>query len=160
MKLYLTSSYSRFSFENPFEFIRTKAGKLLLTALSHLLYLSTFFLSPSLFLYSSSSFCLSSSSHFHSLHGFSLLPVLQEKKAVPQTRSLFNVFSSVLSFNLSFVFVHIILSLFFPAFFLSLPPTDIMLLYPFSLLCLCYMFSLWYLDNFTTTVFKFFTCRI
>lgn len=91
MKLYLTSSYSRFSFENPFEFIRTKAGKLLLTALSHLLYLSTFFLSPSLFLYSSSSFCLSSSSHFHSLHGFSLLPVLQEKKAVPQTRSLFNV---------------------------------------------------------------------
>ncbi len=94
------------------------------------------------------SFSLSTSFHSCSLHGFSLLPVFK-KKTVPQIHS--TLVFILLYFHLvilSFVFVNNFLSLFlfFPAFLLPLPPTDVMLQYV-CLLCLCHMFSNCYLFN-------------
>lgn len=127
-----------------FYFFHTKAGKLLLTALSHLLYLFLLSFLPPLCFSPLLSFPVPL--HLHTVvHCMASACCLFSRKNLFHKHSLFNVLSFLFCIcaHLSFT-----TSLFFPAFFLSLPLIDIMLLYLFSLLCLCYMFSLRYSDHF------------
>lgn len=106
MKFYLTP----WDFHLSLEFICIEATELLLTALSHLLCLSTFFLSPSLFLYLSPSVALHLRTFIYCMASTCCL-FLKTKQALFHKHTHPSVLLSVYCHSLSVRFVYTIVLL-------------------------------------------------